>query len=156
MLATATETQDARRRRRLVLLVGLPLVVVTALGTVAVVQGSRDLSAPSREDLCAQYDVLVTELTGRSAFSTQAVNRAARKLSQQAERYEQESSSTAASVASGSSVADAGRDIRGVLGAVAWESPDLLTATRPIALECGWSWPISSFPPAPAPQPPAS
>jgi hypothetical protein len=126
-------------------LVGLALLVGLGALTRTLVAEAQAPAAGTSADLCEQYDVLVAHLQDESAFATQAGNSAARRLSASAERYEQ-----------GSAVAQAGSDIRTVMESVAWEVNDLLTATRPIALECGWDWPVGTTPPAATPRPPAS
>jgi hypothetical protein len=148
------DTTAVRRRTGLVLGVGVPLLLLVILGTRELLQTATG-SSPTREQLCSQYELLVATLTDQGLFATQAGNRAARKLSQQAERFDERAGATKGARTGEPPVAQAAEDIRTVLGSVAWETPDLIAATRPVALECGWGWPVSATPPAPVPQPPS-
>ena len=110
-----------------------------------------DEPAPTRDELCAQLDTLLAAASDDGLFSTQALNRAARRMSDLGRRYEQPV------VPDGElSVAQAADDLRTVTASVAWEVADLVTATRPVALECGWTWPVTATPPAPSPTPPTA
>jgi hypothetical protein len=140
-----TEAAATRLRVLVLSLVGLALLGGLVLVTRTLVAQARTPPPATTADLCRQYDLLVGHLRDDAAFATQAGNSAARRLSATAERYDD-------SVA----VRQAGGDIRTVMETVAWEVTDLLTATRPIALECGWDWPVGTMPPAATPRPPAS
>jgi hypothetical protein len=113
-------------------------------------------AVPTRAALCDEYDVLLAHLDSAAVFSTQAGNRAARKLSVMAQRYVQPAAGDTGGAAAGPSVAQAGEDIVTAMNAVAWETQDLVTATRPVALECGWDWPVTMSPPSAVPRPPTS
>jgi hypothetical protein len=143
------EVAGARVRVLVLTLLGLALLAgLAALTRTLVAQAQDQAQAPpgtTTPDLCDQYDVLVVYLEDDAPFATQAGNSAARRLSAIAERYDERSA-----------VEQAGGDIRTVMESVAWEVSDLLTATRPIALECGWDWPVGTTPPAATPRPPAS
>jgi hypothetical protein len=135
--------------------VGVAMLVALGLGTRALVSEAATAVIPTRGELCAQYDLFVAQVDEGGVFGTQASVQAARKLSVMAARYDQPTDD--ASLADGNPpVAQAGDDINTVLRSVAWEQRDLLTATRPVALECGWDWPVTTTPPPAAPQPPAS
>jgi hypothetical protein len=126
-------------------LVGLALLAGLLAVTRSLVAQAQAPPPASADALCEQYDALVAHLEGDAPFATQAGNSAARRLSATAERYD-----------GSAAVTQAGSDIRTVMESVAWEVADLLTATRPIALECGWEWPVGTTPPAATPRPPAS
>lgn len=145
MLSSATDTWSIRRHSVALLVVGLGLLAVLIVGTRAVLDDVDDQQPATRAQLCAELDVLLARTSSGAAFATQQINHSARRLSQLAERYE----------SGAPEVAVAGADVRTVLSSVAWESADLETATRPIALECGWDWPVTSSPPAPSPTPPS-
>lgn len=132
-----------RRGGLLVAGIGGILLAVLAVGSVALLDTAASPAASTREQMCAEYEALVDELNRGAVFSTQASIRSARKLSQLAGRYPDQ----VAAISGEPAVGQADSDIRRVLRSVAWETPDLLAATRPIALECGWVWPVSSIPP---------
>lgn len=114
-------------------------------------------TSPTRDELCAQYEMLLDELESDAAFGTQAAIHSARKLSQMAGLYVAPSPvGTRVGAADEPLATQADDDIRRVLQAVAWETTDLVVATRPVALECGWEWPVTATPPAVQPRPPAS
>lgn len=123
---------------------GVLLVGAASLGTRSVLAEADGSRVPNDGLLCEQYRVLVGHLDGDGVFATQASVRAARKLSDLADD------------AAASTVQEAGADMRTVMSSVAWETGDLLTSTRPIALACGWQWPVGAAPPAATPRPPAS
>lgn len=123
---------------------GVALAAGAFLGTRALLAEADASRSPSDDLLCGQYRLLVDHLASDDVFSTQSSIRAARKLSDLADD------------ASEPDVRAAGEDMRTVISSVAWENSDLLTATRPIALSCGWAWPIGPTPPAGTPRPPAS
>lgn len=134
---------------------GGALVVVLGLGTRALVSDAATAVVPTRGELCAEYDHLLAQLDDGGIFGTQASVQAARRLSVMAARYVPMNGDTSL-VDSNPPVAQAGADINTVLRSVAWETRDLVTATRPVALECGWDWPLTTTPPPADPQPPAS
>jgi hypothetical protein len=140
-----TEAAGTRVRVLVLTLVGLTLLGGLAVVTRSLVAQAQAPPPATTSDLCDQYEVLVSYLRDDAAFATQAGNSAARRLSATAERYDGDGT-----------VRQAGSDIRTVMDSVAWEVTDLLTATRPIALECGWDWPVGTTPPAATPRPPAS
>jgi hypothetical protein len=146
--SSASDAAPIRRHTAVLVLVGCGLLAVLVIGTRAVLAEVTEPAPTNRSALCAELDVLMARTTSGAVFATQQINHSARRLSQLADRYETDSDP--------SRVALAGADIRTVLGSVAWETADLVTATRPIALECGWNWPVSSTPPAPQPSPPSS
>lgn len=148
MPSSASEAATIRRHTAVLVVVGCILLIGLVVGTRAVLAEVTEPVPTTRSALCAELDVLMARTTSGAVFATQQINHSARKLSQLADRYE--------SGADPSRVALVGSDIRTVLGSVAWETADLVTATRPVALECGWQWPISSTPPAPQPRPPSS
>ncbi len=133
---------------------GLVLLVALGLGTRALVGDAATAVVPTRGELCAQYGQFIAQVDDGGIFGTQASVQAARRLSVMAARYDPSGDTALAD--SNPPVAQAGDDINTVLRSVAWEQRDLLTATRPLALECGWNWPITTTPPPAAPQPPAS
>ena len=135
---------------------GVALVVTLALGTRALVTDEAAPIVPTTAQLCAGYDALIAELDSDDIFGTQAAVRAARELSVMADSYVQPANGEPTATEDGPPVAQAGDDIRTVLGSVAWETRDLVTATRPVALECGWDWPVTTTPPPAEPQPPSS
>jgi hypothetical protein len=116
---------------------GLVVGAVLASGAVA------SAPAPDRSAWCATHAAFVAVVERPGPFATQTTNHLARQLSQQVRS------------APDPAVAAAGDGIRRVLSTPAWELPDLVVATRPVALDCGWSWPITTTPPAPLPRPPA-
>lgn len=143
------ETEESRRRRSVLLVAGPAVVVAAVAATGWLLVDVTDEGPPTRDELCAQLDTLLAVAADDGLFSTQALNRAARRMSDLGGRYEQ------AVVPDGElSVAQAADDLRTVTSSVAWEVADLVTATRPVALECGWTWPVSATPPAPSPTPP--
>lgn len=145
----ARDTGESRRRRIVLLVAGSVLLLGVVAATGRLVDDVTSRGAPTRGELCAQLDTLLAAAGDDSLFSTQALNRAARRMSDLGDRYEQQA------VPDGElSVADAAADLRTVTASVAWEVADLVAATRPVALECGWSWPVSADPPAPEPTPP--
>jgi hypothetical protein len=146
---------ESRRAAVALTAVGLALVVALALGTRTLVRDAAAVHVPTTEQMCAQYDELVAQLASAGIFSTQSAIHSARTLSVMAEVYVPPADGDAG-VAAEPSVAQAGRDIRTVIGSVAWETRDLVTATRPVALECGWEWPVTATPPPADPRPPAS
>jgi hypothetical protein len=136
---------SARSRVLAVTVLGLVLLVAAGWATRALLTSAQSSVADADGTaLCEQHALLMSTLEGEGAFATQAGNHAARRLSDLA----QASDLTA--------VQQSGDDIRTVLGSVAWEVPDLVTATRPIALVCGWDWPIGTAPPSVWPAPPSS
>lgn len=127
------------------------LLAVLALVSQGLIDDAATVTPSSQTQLCSEYAALMDGLDAGGVFATQANIRSARKLSQLAERY-------GLSPATGSAepdVGEAGDDIRRVLESVAWETPDLVAATRPVAIECGWVWPVSATPPPSTPQRPA-
>lgn len=151
MPTSVSTKQPLGGRGTALLLAGVALVVLLVVMSRWLVEQAATPETPSRAQLCEQYDELVAATSSGAVFATQEVNHLARKVSELAGLYAQADGSPARS-----SVARAGEDMVTVIGSVAWETPDLVTATRPIALECGWRWPITSSPPAVAPSPPAS
>lgn len=147
---------SGRRGGLLVAAIGGVLLAVLALTSVGLIDTAATPTASTRAQVCSEYAALIDELDSGGVFATQASIHSARKLSQLAGRYPQPASPNTDEP----HVAQADADIRRVLNSVAWETPDLVTATRPIALECGWVWPVSSTPPRqqppPQPQRPAS
>ncbi len=123
---------------------GATVLALAAWGTSGVLADAQRPGTAGQDDLCAEYAVLTRLLDTPGAFGTQALNRSARRLSSLADASDQPD------------VAAAGADIRTVIGSVAWERHDLLTATVPVALSCGWRWPVGPTPPASAPRPPAT
>lgn len=146
MSSAGGERRGAGGRRLIAALtvLGVLLAVGALLGTRAVLAEADAARAPTDRLLCAQYRALVDHLAGDGVFATQASIRAARKLSDLADD------------ASPATVQAAGAAMRTVMSSVAWETGDLLTSTRPIALACGWRWPVGPTPPAATPRPPAS
>lgn len=146
--------------RRLALLaaaLGGLLLVGLAVITRGLVDTAATPVAPTRDEMCAEYENLVAELDSNAVFATQAAIRSTRKLSQMAGLYARTGGPDAPSPADGEPpVAQADADLRRVLQSVAWETSDLIAASRPVALECGWVWPTTATPPAVQPQPPAS
>lgn len=147
--------RGSRGRTVLVLLVGVGVLGAAVVATRALLGAVSTASPPARADLCAQYDLFMTTFADPGTFSTQEGVRAARKLSQMAEDYRGPGRPGDRSTAGGTPVARAADDIRTVLSSVAWETPDLVSATRPVALECGWTWPVGADPPAARPDPPS-
>ncbi len=146
----AQDTTESRRWSTILLATGSVALVATVAATGWLLADVSDEAPPTRDELCAQLDTLLAAASDGGLFSTQALNRAARRMSDLGSRYEQ------AVVPDGElSVAQAADDLRTVTSSVAWEVADLVTATRPLALECGWTWPVSATPPAPPPTPPA-
>ena len=140
----------APRRTATLVGVGSALLVTVGLVTAQLVDDATADAAAGREDLCDQLDTLLIAADSDGVFATQALNRAARRMSDLAEAYSQPGPA-----AGEPSVAQAGEDIREVTTSVAWEVADLVGASRPIALECGWTWPLTATPPALPPTPPA-
>lgn len=140
----------APRRTAALVVVGSALLVTVGLVTARLVDDATADAPASRADLCEQLETLLTAADSDGVFATQALNRAARRMSDLAESYPQPTPTP-----DEPSVAQGGADIREVTTSVAWELADLVAATRPIALECGWTWPLSATPPAPLPTPPA-
>ncbi len=140
---------SARRRTATLLVAGAALLLATGLVTAQLVDDATADSPAGRDDLCAQLETLLTAADDDGVFATQALNRAARRLSDLAEAYPQPTPP-----ADDPPVAQAAQDIREVTTSVAWEVADLVAASRPIALECGWRWPLTATPPAPPPTPP--
>lgn len=144
MVAAGPGRADGTRLRVLVLtLLGVAVLALAAWGTSGVLAGAQRPVTAGQDELCAEYATLTQLLDTPGAFGTQALNRSARRLS------------TLADASPQPDVAAAGADIRTVIGSVAWERNDLLTATLPVALSCGWRWPVGPTPPASSPQPPA-
>lgn len=141
------------RHRRALLVVGVVLLALLVTASQRLVVESASTPDPTRDELCAELDALTTAISGEAVFATQEINHRARKLSRLADFYRAAADERPERAAS---VAQAGDDIRWVLRSVAWETSDLVTATRPIALECGWTWPLTTAPPAAQPQAPAS
>jgi hypothetical protein len=130
------------------------LLVLLVAGSWWVVTDARARPKATRSELCDKYTRLVGFTSGGDWVGTQQLNRSARRLSLLAEGYD-EDSATGGAAAAGLAVRQAADDARTVLRSVAWETDDLLTATRPIALECGWIWPVTAEPPAQARRPPS-
>lgn len=145
-----------RPYNRWLVVAGVALLVALGAGTRWVIADATTVSPTTRSELCSEHELLISRLASGDVFATQAINHSARRLSQLADRYDQNARPASRASADGVSVAQAGSDIRTVLGSVAWETPDIVTATRPIALECGWTWPVTATPPAPSPRPPSS
>lgn len=136
-------------------LAGAVLLAVLVVVTRGLLEQAASPVPPTRDELCAEYDSLVAELSGDALFGTQAAIRSSRKLSLMAGLYVQPVPPDDKDVVvADPPVSQADADIRRVLQAVAWETSDLVAATRPIALECGWVWPVTASPPAAQPQPP--
>jgi hypothetical protein len=135
---------SARVRVLVLTVLGVALLAAAGWGTRTLLASAQSPAAADGAGLCDQYTLLMATLDGSSAFGTQAGNHAARKLSD------------LASPSSDPSVALAGGDIATVMASVAWEVSDLVTATRPIAVACGWDWPIGSAPPSVRPEPPST
>jgi hypothetical protein len=129
---------------------GSALLVAAGLATAQLVDDATTDMPTTRASLCEQLDATMAAAADPSVFATQALNRAARRMSDLAKAYPQPTSPQEPM-----SVAQAGDDIREVTTSVAWEVADLVAATRPIALECRWTWPLTATPPAPPPTPPA-
>ena len=135
---------------------GVALVVTLALGTRALVTDAAAPMVPTTAQLCAGYDALIAELDSDGIFATQAAVRAARELSVMADNYVPPTDDELTEAEGNPPIDQAGDDIRTVLGSVAWETGDLVTATRPVALACGWDWPVTTTPPPADPRPPSS
>jgi len=147
--AQPSRDRSVRRRTWVLIGVGSALLVTTGLATARLV-GDATADAPvSRDDLCSQLETVLSAAAEDGVFATQALNRAARRMSALAEDYPQPTPP-----AQEPSVAQAGEDIRAVTTSVAWEVADVVAATRPVALECGWTWPLTATPPAPPPTSP--
>jgi hypothetical protein len=129
--------------------VGSALLVTAGLATVHVVDDATADSPVGRDDLCVQLETLLAAAGDGGVFATQSLNRAARRMVDLAEAYPQPTPPV-----DEPSVAQAAYDIREVTTSVAWEVGDLVAATRPVALECGWTWPLTSTPPPPLPTSP--
>jgi hypothetical protein len=140
---------SARWRTATLLGVGAALLLAAGLVTAQLIDDATADSPAGRDDLCSQLDTLLTAADDDGVFATQALNRAARRLSDLAEAYAQPTFP-----AGDPPVAQAAQDIREVTTSVAWEVADLVRASRPVALECGWRWPLTATPPAPPPVPP--
>ena len=147
----SVDSAESRRRTVVLAVAGVALLVVAGLATARLVGQATTDSAPSRSELCVQMDALVAATNDSGIFATQALNRAARRTSDLAAAYRQPAERQGQPP-----VSQAAEDIRTVTASVAWEVSDLVAATRPLALECGWTWPVSVTPPAPAPTPPTS
>lgn len=136
-------------------LVGGVLLAVLVVVTRGLLEQAASPAPPTRDELCAEYESLVAELSGDALFATQSAIRSSRKLSQMAGLYVQPiAMGDQDVVVAEPPVSQADADMRRVLQAVAWETSDLVAATRPIALECGWSWPVTASPPQARPEPP--
>jgi hypothetical protein len=136
--------------------IGIVGLVLVALASQRLVAESSATPDPTRGELCAELDALAAAVSDDAVFATQEINHRARKLSRWADVYEAPTSTATQRDDDQPPVAQAGQDIRWVLSSVAWESADLITATRPIALECGWTWPLTTQPPAAQPRPPST
>jgi hypothetical protein len=135
--------------------VGIVLLGLLIAASQRLVAESSSTPDPTREELCAELDDLMAAASGDALFATQEINHQARKLSRLADAYEASASAIQRADGDQPPVAQAGDDIRWVLRSVAWETSDLVTATRPIALECGWTWPLTTAPPAAQPRSPS-
>lgn len=133
------------------------LLAVLVVLTRGLLEQAATPEPPSRSELCMEYEQLLAGLGSDDVFATQAAIHSSRKLSQMAGLYVQpQRPDGQGGRDTEPPVAQADADIRRVLAAVAWETGDLVAATRPIALECGWTWPVTATPPPARPSPPTS
>jgi hypothetical protein len=120
-------------------------LAVCLLAGGATAMAWRAMLAPTPFDLnrmCGTLTSLVTALERGAPTDTQTVNHLARRLTAEAQ------------AAGDATLPTAAFDVRRAISQPAWERSDLRTATRPIAVACGWTWPVTRTPPAVPPRPP--